>query len=240
MSASNYAPCLKVILANEGGYANNPRDPGGETNYGITKATARANGYTGSMHSIPMSVVEKIYRTKFWQSPQGNCDDLPAGVDLVVFDYAVNSGPGRAWAAYAPCKGLSAADAIKTICAARLAFLKHLGTWSTFGGGWSKRVAHVQALALAMAAAPAAPVETPKAPAPTPATPAPLPTPKPPAAPAKPVEAPKEAPKLDPKHAAGGIGAILAAFAHSWQLAAVVAVVVVAGICVIGYLNQKK
>jgi lysozyme family protein len=69
---------------------NNPKDPGGETNYGITKATARSHGYTGNMHDIPMSVVERIYRESYWKG----CDALPAGVDLCVFDFAVNSGPG--------------------------------------------------------------------------------------------------------------------------------------------------
>src|SRR5581483_1668039 len=106
----------------------------------------------------PMSVVESIYRKKFWTCSAGSCDDLPAGVDLVVFDYAVNSGPGRAWPTYKAHKA-DPVTTIKAVCAARLAFLTHLGTWSTFGPGWQRRVERVQALALKMASA--QPVETP-------------------------------------------------------------------------------
>jgi lysozyme family protein len=178
LASANYAACLKIILQNEGGYVNNPKDPGGETNYGITKATARSHGYTGNMHDIPMSVVERIYRESYWKG----CDDLPSGVDLCVFDFAVNSGPGRAWGVY------KAAKSINGICDERLRFLRGLKTWATFGKGWAKRVELVRSKALKMAAAPAAPPVAPPAAPVAPTAPAPAPV-----APAKPV-APKAAP----------------------------------------------
>jgi lysozyme family protein len=165
LSTENYAACLRIILQNEGGYVNNPKDPGGETNYGITKRTARDHGYTGNMHDIPMSVVERIYRESYWKG----CDALPAGVDLCVFDFAVNSGPGRAWGVYKTAK------TINGICDERLRFLRGLSTWATFGKGWAKRVELVRKKALAMAAAPVVapkPVEAPKPAAPV--TPAPV------------------------------------------------------------------
>lgn len=161
----NFETALKHVLIDEGGYVNHPKDPGGETNYGITKRTARAHGYTGSMRSIPMSVVRTIYRKSYWDRVNG--DALPAGVDYAVFDFCVNSGPGRAIPFLQRVVGvkqngsigpitLAAVDrvgpreAIQRLCANRLAWLKTLGTWRTFGKGWGRRVAGVEREALAM------------------------------------------------------------------------------------------
>lgn len=153
MVATNYRACLKEILKHEGGYVNHPRDPGGETNYGITKATARAAGYHGSMRAIPMDVVEAIYRNRFWRSGSGDCDRLVAGVDLATFDFAVNSGPARAWKYLLRSVGGNGAHTVKTLCAKRMGFLQMLGTWATFGKGWTRRVANVEAVGVKMALA---------------------------------------------------------------------------------------
>src|ERR1043165_6632704 len=123
MAAANYALCLKEILRHEGGYVNHPKDPGGETNFGITRATSREAGYCGPMKSIPMDVVESIYRSRFWTSSSGDCDKLMAGVDLATFDFAVNSGPARAWKYLKLSVGGNAIDTIKKLCAKRLGFL---------------------------------------------------------------------------------------------------------------------
>ncbi|MCW8621188.1 glycosyl hydrolase 108 family protein, partial [Acinetobacter baumannii] len=48
-----FQTALKRVLQHEGGYINHPSDPGGETNYGITKSVARQYGYKGSMKDIP-------------------------------------------------------------------------------------------------------------------------------------------------------------------------------------------
>lgn len=161
----NFEPALKHVLVHEGGYVNHPKDPGGETNYGITKRTARAHGYTGSMRSIPMSVVRSIYRKSYWGRING--DALPAGVDYAVFDFAVNSGPGRAIPFLQRAIGVKAngsigpmtlaavervgpREAIQRLCASRLAWLKTLKNWRTFGRGWGRRVAGVEREALAM------------------------------------------------------------------------------------------
>lgn len=155
MAANNYAACLTKVLRYEGGYVNDPRDPGGATNYGITIATARANGYTGSMRAIPMDLVRSIYRKKYWDVVSG--DALPAGLDLCVFDYAVNSGPARAKKALAAIGSGADRERIHRYCGARLAFLHGLKTWATFGKGWGSRVADVEATALKMNAVPVAP-----------------------------------------------------------------------------------
>lgn len=153
MAAPNYAACLKEVLKHEGGYVNHPKDPGGETNYGITKATAKAHGYTGSMRAIPMTVVEAIYRKSYWNTPGYKCDTLAAGVDLATFDFGVNSGPARAATYLKSAVGGTAVQTVKKLCAARMGFLKRLGTWGTFGKGWTRRVAQVEAVGVKMALA---------------------------------------------------------------------------------------
>ncbi len=100
---SNFDQCLEWLLAHEGGFVNHPEDPGGITNKGIT---ARVYGdwlsetmdvdapiNEDTMRQIPDSHVEQIYRELYWNRVQG--DRLPAGLDWAVFDWAVNSGPGR-------------------------------------------------------------------------------------------------------------------------------------------------
>lgn len=151
MAATNYAACLKQVLKYEGGYVNNPKDPGGETNYGVTKATAKAHGYTGSMKTIPMSVVEGVYASGFWNTPYYKGDTLEPGVDLAVFDFGVNSGPSRAGKYLKTSIGGTSTQTIQKLCAARLGFMKSLKTWATFGKGWGKRVASVEAISVKMA-----------------------------------------------------------------------------------------
>lgn len=96
---ANYQKCLKVVLAFEGGYSNHPKDPGGATNFGITQAVydsyRRGHGKpVQSVRKIAQTEVETIYRVQYWDAIRG--DRLPYGVDLAIFDYAVNSGVPRA------------------------------------------------------------------------------------------------------------------------------------------------
>lgn len=143
MAAHNFEAALQLVLKHEGGYANHPSDPGGETMYGITKATARAHGYVGPMRSIPMYVVRDIYRKSYWDAVDG--DILPVGLDYCVFDYAVNSGVSRAK------RALASHGTINAICDERMRFLKGLRTWPTFGKGWTRRVSEVRSKANKMA-----------------------------------------------------------------------------------------
>jgi len=179
----NYPDSLKAVLRSEGGYSNNVLDPGGATNFGITQKTYDAwNDTKGharqSVRFIGLDEVSAIYKSEYWDAVHG--DVLPPGLDYVVFDYAVNSGPKRAMAAYA------ATPTIDGICDGRLAFLKSLSTWPTFGNGWTNRVTSVRALGKAMAlhatvttTAPQAPIpvpphaDTPQAAKPLPASPQP-------------------------------------------------------------------
>ena len=74
------------------GYVNHPKDPGGETNYGITRAVSAENGYTGLMKDIPFVLVKQIYRMRYWDKLLG---DIIADQDVAeeMFDTAVNCGP---------------------------------------------------------------------------------------------------------------------------------------------------
>ena len=99
MAASNQAKSLQLVLAHEGGYVNHPKDPGGATNKGVTQAVYDAyrtnKGQTPrSVRSITSAEVAEIYDKQYWDAVKG--DALPAGLDYCVFDYAVNSGSGRA------------------------------------------------------------------------------------------------------------------------------------------------
>ena len=87
----------KKLKQIEGGYTNNPKDSGGETNYGITKAVAVAHGYNGPMAALPASMAKQIYRESYWDSLR--LDDIAAlspSVACELFDTGVNMGIGQA------------------------------------------------------------------------------------------------------------------------------------------------
>lgn len=171
MTASNFDACLKLVLAHEGGFVNHPQDPGGATNRGVTQAVydayrAKRGSEPRSVRDITYPEVQSIYRAGYWLPIRA--DEMPAGVDYAVFDFGVNSGPGRAVKDLQRALGtkvdgvvgvntlalLTKADdekLIADICARRLKFLKSLRTWKTFGKGWERRVRDVEAAALAMA-----------------------------------------------------------------------------------------
>ncbi len=168
-----FGQILPLVLKHEGGYANHPKDPGGATMKGVTQATysswrRRSGKPERSVKNITEAELRAIYRRDYWDKVKG--DSLFAGVDYATFDAAVNSGPGRGarWlqkAVGAKADGavgpntlkamktttLSPAKIVKAICRTRRSFLQSLRTWSTFGRGWSRRVADVEAEGVRMA-----------------------------------------------------------------------------------------
>lgn len=88
---------INAVIQREGGYVDNPHDPGGATNFGITKAMARANGYTGDMRDFPRSLAVSIYQRRYITAPHF---DQVAAIDLDVaaelIDAGVNCGQARA------------------------------------------------------------------------------------------------------------------------------------------------
>lgn len=165
-----FEAALTRVLAHEGGYTHHPSDPGGPTNWGITLHDARrywkADASAADVRAMPPDVAAKIYRSHYWDAMRA--DDLPPGVDYVLFDYGVNSGVGRARRVARRIAGLvgdadrfSDSDIralcemdphglVTAICAERRRFLRGLKTWPIFGKGWARRVADVEANALAM------------------------------------------------------------------------------------------
>lgn len=155
----NFKKCLDTILAHEGGFVDHPEDPGGATNKGITLQTY--NDFLGreatveELKNIPDEHVETIYKKEYWDKISG--DDLPCGVDLAVFDWAVNSGfirPAKVFQeligakvdGYIGPKTLEQVgepethfNIILNLCKKRQDFYTSLSTFDTFGKGWTRR-----------------------------------------------------------------------------------------------------
>jgi lysozyme family protein len=165
----NFKSSLKHVLQHEGGWADHPKDPGGATMKGVTLMTFRrhfGNQQTKTaLRNISDEQLGQIYRSGYWD--KCHCDQLPSGIDYAVFDAAVNSGPGRSakWLqaavgakqdggigprTLAKIKEQEPIQVTENICDRRLAFLRSLATWSTFGKGWGRRVEGVRATALEM------------------------------------------------------------------------------------------
>lgn len=150
----NFEASLAVTLAYEGGWSDHPKDPGGATMRGITLATFRRfnpRATKADLRAISDDDVARIYRHDYWKVVHG--DTLAAGVDLATFDAAVNSGPARARKWLLASIGGAAPDTVKKLCAKRLGFMRSLAIWSTFGKGWSRRVAAIEAKGVAWALA---------------------------------------------------------------------------------------
>lgn len=180
MAAESFDRALTLVLDLEGGFVHDPRDPGGATRYGITRATlARARGRPASVADVKALTRQEagaIYRKSYWAEVGG--DALPAGLDLAIFDFGVNSGPARAIKALQRALGVEAdgrlgpatlaalaardpASVVRRVTADRLGWMRRLPTWTAFGRGWTARVTRVEreslALARASPVAPAAP-----------------------------------------------------------------------------------
>ena len=165
----NFDNALAAVLHHEGGFVNHPADPGGMTNLGCTKKVwAEWCGRQvdeKDMRELTKKDVAPLYKEKYWDKVSG--DYLPAGVDYVVFDCAINSGPGRAAKFLQQVAGVTQdgaigpgtlravtaippAELIVRYSAVRLGFLQGLATWETFGKGWGRRVEEVKTAALKM------------------------------------------------------------------------------------------
>ena len=154
----NFDKCMEMLLVHEGGYVNHPSDPGGMTNLSVTKKTYDHHHVTDideeRMRNLTVQDVMPIYRTNYWE--RCRCQDLPPGVDWAVFDWAVNSGPGRSVKALQRAVGafedgiigaqtLMAVTAsqpheiINRIAVHRDSYYRELKHFDTFGRGWIRR-----------------------------------------------------------------------------------------------------
>ena len=166
----NYQHCLEMILHHEGGYVNHPKDPGGETNLGVTKRVYEDFGGEKDMKDLLVEDVAPIYEKNYWGRMK--CDDIPNGLDLCVFDFGVNAGTGRsakylqrmigtvadggigpntlkALKVYCDTEGVE--SAIATYTEVRQEFYESLSTFDTFGKGWTRRNKETELEAFKMA-----------------------------------------------------------------------------------------
>lgn len=166
----NRRPFLDTLLSQEieGGFVNSPLDPGGATNHGVTQATLAAwrkrPVTVEEVKALTRDEAEVVALSSYWNPVRG--DMLPGGLDIYLADFAFHSGPERA---VKTLQEIVAAEidgfvGDKTIAAcrqvpdtgmlieqlhdARMAFLKRLPIWDTFGRGWTARCAKMRALAL--------------------------------------------------------------------------------------------
>lgn len=140
------------LIGHEGGYVNDPRDPGGETKFGISK-----RAYPNlDIANLTLADAKALYRRDYWDRAQ--LDKFPESIADDVFDTAVNSGIGQAIRFLQRAVGvaddgnvgpltLAAASRIdaQTLQARyngqRLDFMTRLSGWDAFGRGWARRIA---------------------------------------------------------------------------------------------------
>lgn len=173
----NFDKIMEEIFRQEGGYVDHPSDPGGATNMGITHRTLASWRKIVPYTSLPKSEVKSlkkaealsIYKANYWNKVKG--DQLPSGVDCFTMDYGVNSGPDRSIKTLQRALGVTQdgvigpntlealrktnpVKVIEQMYEYRMAFLRGLKTWGSFGRGWTKRCDSVKALSLRLAGQP--------------------------------------------------------------------------------------
>lgn len=140
------------LIGHEGGYVNDPNDPGGETKWGISKRS-----YPNlDIKNLTREQAKEIYRTNFWN--RVNADILPDGVAFQLFDFAVNSGIETSIRYFQralnvaddgffgpiskeAARTISETDMIMRLNAERLDFMTRLRNWPNHGRGWARRIA---------------------------------------------------------------------------------------------------
>lgn len=150
---NNFNDAFTALMGSEGGYVNNPADPGGETMYGITKRVALANGYVGDMHALPIEQAKAIAKKQYWDLYQ--CDQFDIRIAYQIFDTAYNGGHPAQWlqqAAGVTADGVIGAQTIAAVraadplrivlrfCASRGRYYASLNK-PTFINGWVNRLA---------------------------------------------------------------------------------------------------
>ncbi|MGN7750555.1 glycoside hydrolase family 108 protein [Sinorhizobium sp. 22678] len=182
----NFKRALSLVLKHEGGWSDHPKDPGGATMKGVTLTSFRQyvkpTATKADLRKITDEQLATVYRRHYWDAVHGA--ELPDGIDYAAFDFAVNSGPSRSAKYLQAVVGVTQdgrigpatlksvrskrpADVVNALCDKRMAFLKDLSTWKTFGKGWTRRVSDVRAEAIRMAGSSAPSPNSPATPAKT-------------------------------------------------------------------------
>ena len=143
---------LELMFGHEGGYSNNPRDPGGETKFGVSKRAYPAV----DIRNLTLDQAKAIYLRDYWNPTW--CDRVPAALRFDLFDMAVNSGISAAVKTLQRVAGvvddgkmgpmtlaaiqrLDAVQARARFNGARLDFMTRLSNWDAFAKGWARRIA---------------------------------------------------------------------------------------------------
>lgn len=152
MTSPGFSVAIDRILSHEGGYTAGANDPGGETNFGLSKRS-----YPNlDIKNLTRDKAVAIYKRDFWDKINGN--SLPFGIAFQVLDFAVNSGIRTAIkslqrainvdddgsfgpASMAALAANPYADTVMRLISDRLSFMAGLSTWKTFGQGWARRIA---------------------------------------------------------------------------------------------------
>ena len=166
---SNWDKAFKQIIKSEGGFVNHPSDPGGMTNLGCTKKVWEEwVGHQVSeqdMRDLTSEKVAPLYKNRYWDRVKG--DDLPTGLDYLLFDMAINAGPGRATKLLQTALGTipdgaigpntmkllhnaNSEELIQKFSDEKEKFYKSLPTFPTFGKGWLNRITEVKTVATEM------------------------------------------------------------------------------------------
>ena len=166
---TNFEYSLAHVLTSEGGYVNNPKDPGGETNRGVTKAAwstwLKRPIANGEMAKLTVADITPFYKDLYWD--KSYCNQLPTGIDYMVFDASVNMGVGQSIRLLQKSLGCVADgvigpntmklineskvnDMIDKYSAQKEMFYRSLVLFNTFGKGWLNRVAQVKQIAKGM------------------------------------------------------------------------------------------
>lgn len=165
----NFKNSFALVLKHEGGYVNHPADPGGMTNLGVTKRAWEE--YVGrpvdeqTMRSLTPLIVEPFYKQRYWDAVRG--DELPKGIDYLMFDFAVNAGPRRAILTLQETLNINADGIIGPITLKKVneadskklvndysnkkeRFYRGLSRFNVFGVGWLNRATEAKESATRM------------------------------------------------------------------------------------------
>ena len=152
----DFDQAFQLLMGDEGGYVDNPADPGGATCWGVTERVARAHGYTGPMRDLPLATAKAIAKAEYWDPYQ--CDQFDGRVGFLVLDAAYNGGHPAQWLQRAAGVAQDGDIGPVTIAAVRALdplrvcmrfssyhqqyYTSLLQLWPEFGRGWSNRVAN--------------------------------------------------------------------------------------------------
>jgi lysozyme family protein len=137
---TNFDRAFAVIVGIEGGYVNDPNDPGGETKFGLSK---RANPDL-DIKNLTLQQAQERYRTRYWACH--DLDSLEYGKALLIFDTAVNGGNHSRW--YSMFGGYPLEQFVEAYQAEHALYLASLPTWQNFGRGWARRLIRISIEAL--------------------------------------------------------------------------------------------